>query len=260
MHDEASRMEKRSSVRLKAQVVHRRLGGNRRGSMPFSLGRTRLPKIPPWKGDSGVERMWSAAGGCPTPADIYIPRPRIESGAGSRSRSGTPFTRAQRLTTEGSKGGLLAQPAFQLHASYFSNTTLLLWACVLLLFAAARPAHAQYVAEGEAIVAGEPVTLSLPAADTLVITYRPGSNISEVERVPVAGAAYTWTPHEAGLVALATPDGPVQTVSVRFDRAPVWGLLILFVAGGILFGGAAWASANLFGKQPSETMTDRPDT
>ncbi len=137
---------------------------------------------------------------------------------------------------------------------------LLVSACILLLLAAARPAQAQYVAEDEAIVAGEPVTLSLPAADTLVITYRPGSNISRVERVPVTDASHTWTPREAGLVALSTPGGALQTVSVRFDSTPVWGLFILVLAGGILFGGATWASVNLFGKASPEMMTDRPDT
>lgn len=127
-------------------------------------------------------------------------------------------------------------------------------------FLTVQPAAAQYVAEDEVLVAGEPVTLTLPAADTLVITYRPGSNISRVEYVPVTGASYTWTPSEAGLVALATSEGPVQTVSVRFDEVPFAGLFILFAAGAILFGGATFASVKLFGKESPEMLTDRPDT
>ncbi len=139
-------------------------------------------------------------------------------------------------------------------AAYCLVLTLLLGA------ATALPAAAQFAPEGESIVAGQTVTLNMEGADTLIITHRPGSNISRVEHVPVTEAEYSWTPATAGLVALSTPGGPVQTISVRFDRAPVAGLVILLLAAGILFGGAGFASFRLFGKQPGTTLTDRPDT
>ena len=138
------------------------------------------------------------------------------------------------------------------------RATCFLFALALL---AAAPAAAQYAATEQPVVAGDTLTLTLPAAvDTLTVTYRPGSNIKRVEHVAVSGGRHVWAPREGGLIALSTPGGPSQTVSVRFRRAPIGGLIILILAGGILFGGAAFASIKLFGKQPDTSLTDRPDT
>ncbi|HEX6981810.1 MAG TPA: hypothetical protein VF181_03530 [Balneolaceae bacterium] len=124
----------------------------------------------------------------------------------------------------------------------------------------ATSAKAQYVEANEIFTAGQAVNVSVPQADTLIITYRPGSNIAEVQKVAVSGNTYKWTPKEAGLVSLATPGGPAQTVSVSFGGFPVQGLIVLIIAGSILFGGALYASVNLFGKASPEAITDRPDT
>lgn len=128
------------------------------------------------------------------------------------------------------------------------------------LFAISSKANAQYITTGETLIAGTPVTISVPQADTLFLTYRPGSNIAEIETVLTKEATYEWTPREAGIIALSTPNGPTQTVSVRFRSLSYQGLIVFILAGGILFGGALFASFKLFGKKSSKTLTDRPDT
>lgn len=121
-------------------------------------------------------------------------------------------------------------------------------------------ASAQYVTNQPVLSVGKPVTIQLPAADTLQITYRPGSNIAVTQKIFVDGTSYKWTPNSAGIVALSVPGKAVQTVSVQFERFPWAGFLVLIIAGGILFGGAIYASVNLFGKTPAENITNRPDT
>lgn len=96
------------------------------------------------------------------------------------------------------------------------------------------------------IVAHETVKLSLANAKKLSIIYRPGSNISDTVRVQLNGNTYNWTPREAGIVALKTPEGPKQTVSVRFANTPFGGLVIMFGAAFILFGGAIFSAIKLF--------------
>ncbi len=130
----------------------------------------------------------------------------------------------------------------------------------LLLFAA--PSAAQYVPADVLPTVGEAVAVQLPAgAEALVITSRPGSAIADTTRLTASAGTATWTPEQAGIVEISAPGTPDrQTVSVRFDRAPASGILVLLVAGTILFGGAAFASVKLFGKEPDEVVTDRPDT
>lgn len=124
----------------------------------------------------------------------------------------------------------------------------------------AAPANAQYVQADKVLTAEQPVIISVPETDSLTITYRPGSNIAEEQKVAVIGKSYEWTPKEAGLVSLSTPGGPSQTVSVRFSSFPFPGLIVLIIAAGILFGGALYASVSLFGETSSEMITERPDT
>lgn len=131
---------------------------------------------------------------------------------------------------------------------------------VILAIVCATPARAQYVDANKIFTAGQPVSVSVPQADTLIITYRPGSNIADIQTVAVSGGMYQWTPTEAGLVSLATPGGAAQTVSVGFSGFPVQGLIVFIIAGSILFGGALYASVNLFGKSSPEAIIDRPDT
>ena len=136
----------------------------------------------------------------------------------------------------------------------------------LLLLLAATPALAQSIdMTPDLAVVGREATLRFGApVDTLFVTYRPNSGIAMEEAVPVGGAnSVTWTPSRAGVVSLATPDGASTNVSVRFDRTPASGVLILVLAGLILFGGAAFSMRALL-SGPEATTADEiehwPDT
>ncbi|MGI9173915.1 MAG: hypothetical protein ACR2GR_01165 [Rhodothermales bacterium] len=122
-------------------------------------------------------------------------------------------------------------------------------AALLLLLAAALalPARGQFFAEGTRIYRGEAIDVAVPqGADTLVVTYRPSSAISHTVMLPTGGArSVSWTPEEAGVVALSA-GGTSENVSVRFRSVPPGGLLILLLAGTILFGGAGFALKKLF--------------
>lgn len=137
--------------------------------------------------------------------------------------------------------------------------------CLLLLLwlAGTGEVAAQYTLSTEKPHVGEPVTVTLPApADTLLVTYRPNSSIARPVPIPTEGRqTVTWTPAEAGVVALSTPEGGGQNVSVRFDAPPVSGILVLLLAGAILFGGAVFAFVKLFqGAPPESDPPVRPDT
>jgi len=95
-------------------------------------------------------------------------------------------------------------------------------------------------------VAGVPYRLSVPAGtDTVYVTYRPGSNV-EIQEVLDAGGERTvsWTPLRAGVVRVTTAESS-ETLSVRFDRTPLPGVLVMVVAGLILFGGMVYALRKL---------------
>ncbi len=86
---------------------------------------------------------------------------------------------------------------------------------------------------------GEPV-----AGAQIVVTYRPGSRVSREEAVGQSNAvgSIDWTPSDAGLATItATWPGTddtrataTTTVSVRFQGAPLDGILIMIVAGLVL--------------------------
>lgn len=117
--------------------------------------------------------------------------------------------------------------------------------CVMALPLAAR---AQFVPEGALVVRGQPieVTLPSPTPDTLRVVYRPSAAISHTDVLLTQGAAtYTWTPSTAGVVRLAA-GGTAQNVSVRYVRPPLSGIMVLLIAGFILFGGAIYALRKLF--------------
>ena len=129
----------------------------------------------------------------------------------------------------------------------------------------AGPAAAQITSSTEAPVVGEPLTLRFDApVDTLTVTFRPGAAASTVrtERVVLGGqTSYTWTPTQAGVVQVAA-NGATQNLSVRFTSLPALGLLIMVLAGLILFGGAAYATALLLrgGHRIEIDPSMRPDT
>ena len=127
--------------------------------------------------------------------------------------------------------------------------------CLLLALALAAGADAQITTSPDVIVRGQPVAVTFAQpTDSLLVTYRPNSGIAFEEVVPASGATATWTPSRAGVVALATPGGASQNVSVRFDRTPLSGLIILILAGIVLFGGAAYAMRALLSEDASPDL------
>jgi hypothetical protein len=122
---------------------------------------------------------------------------------------------------------------------------------LLLGFGLSGPAAAQFQRSAEDLFVGTPVTVTLPAgADTLLVTYRPNSAIATTDAIPATGGQVAWTPADAGVVALAVPGGARETVSVRFQDTPAAGMLVLVLAGTILFGGAIFAFRKLFERRP----------
>lgn len=138
---------------------------------------------------------------------------------------------------------------------------------LLLCFLATTPALGQSATSisvmPERIVAGEKATLTFDApVNAVITTYRPNSAIPIVDTLVVGGfTSVRWTPERAGVVRIAVPDGPSRNVSVRFSELPTAGLLVLILAGLILFGGAAWAMRKLLSEGPPRTLPEvRPDT
>ncbi|MEJ2721807.1 MAG: hypothetical protein P8181_11815 [bacterium] len=102
-----------------------------------------------------------------------------------------------------------------------------------------------------------------PVADAAVTaTYRPGSAVAtevEVGRTGVDGNC-EWVPGEAGIVTIGAAwvdgAGVEQTtainVSVKYDHAPIEGIVIMIVAGIVLIGGAIQRIARLLGTPEPE--------
>lgn len=114
---------------------------------------------------------------------------------------------------------------------------------LLLLVALVAPAAAaQISASTQAPVRGEPMQLTFAApVDSFSVTYRPGAVTAHTETLATGGAqTVTWMPARAGVVQVAAGEA-TQNLSVRFRGAPALGILVMVVAGLILFGGAALA-------------------
>lgn len=123
------------------------------------------------------------------------------------------------------------------------------WLLPTLLFVLfVRPAAAQFQFSAEKFYVNQAVTVTLPApSDTLTVTYRPNSSIPIVDHLPTGGqGSIEWTPGHPGVVALSMPGGPSQNVSVRFLSVPWSGVMVLTLAGLILFGGIIFSFRKLF--------------
>lgn len=135
----------------------------------------------------------------------------------------------------------------------------------LLAGVLAGPTAAQITPSTDAPTVGEPLTLTFDApVDTLTVTFRPGAAASTVrtQHIVLGGqTSYTWTPERAGVVQVAA-NGATQNLSVRFTSLPGLGVLIMVLAGLILFGGAAWATSLLLqgGHRIDIDPSMRPDT
>jgi hypothetical protein len=123
---------------------------------------------------------------------------------------------------------------------------------------------------------GEPARVTVrgddgaPLAGAVVETlYRPNSQTTHAAWLAPTDAAgtTTWTPEDAGIVALiahqGAADGPVLAsldVTVRFGGFPASGLAVMIVAGLILFGGAAVGFVRLLGPGGEPPAAEPPST
>ena len=110
---------------------------------------------------------------------------------------------------------------------------------------------------------GEPVTVTFSApADSVVVTYRPGAVTATSETFTPGAAVFEFSPKRAGVVSVGAPGGDSQSLSVRFRGAPLSGVVVMVLAGLILFGGAALALRALLadGHRIEIDPTMLPDT
>lgn len=75
--------------------------------------------------------------------------------------------------------------------------------------------------------------------EEITVTYSPSSNVAQTEVVKANGTKLVlWRPQRPGVVSIAAPGHEPKTHSVRFDGVPLSGVIIMMLAGFILFGGA----------------------
>lgn len=110
---------------------------------------------------------------------------------------------------------------------------------------------ADYPLRGEATVVTVTGDGGAPAAGAVVeALYRPNSQTSHSETLPPTDASgqVRWVPDDAGIVTLTahpagagadTPALASLNVAVRYGRFPGRGVVIMVIAGVLLFGGAA---------------------
>lgn len=136
-------------------------------------------------------------------------------------------------------------------------------ASLLLLALLAASASAQDVASvaPAAPVRGEPVLVTFEApADTVTVTYRPGAVTARTETFTGVGETFEFTPERAGVVAVAAAGGSPKSLSVRFVSSPLAGIVVMILAGLILFGGAAISLRALLSDGHRIEPELRPDT
>lgn len=95
----------------------------------------------------------------------------------------------------------------------------------------------------------------VPAAGiALAVTYRPNSAVAHTEPLGQTDEAGTvaWRPPSAGIATLTASAGErspaALNVAVRFRGVPVGGILVMLMAGFVLFGGNCYSFAKTFGK------------
>ncbi len=116
-------------------------------------------------------------------------------------------------------------------------------------------------------IAGEEVTIQLEEpTNAVAIAYRPNSSVVRRDTLfsDTPTQSFQWIPVSAGVVALST-ESYSRNVSVRFRGLSWQGLLVMLLAGAILFGGVFFAFRVLFSKKEiteemEEEISVRPDT
>ncbi len=95
-------------------------------------------------------------------------------------------------------------------------------------------------------VTGTVCTIQTNSNDTsIVITYRPNSNIEKKEVLKSNNSIFEWIPKKEGVVSIKSSNETIN-VSVRYQNFSVSGLFVLLFAGTVLFGGVAIAFRVLF--------------
>ncbi len=92
---------------------------------------------------------------------------------------------------------------------------------------------------------------------TVVVEYFPNSKVMRDDTVGVTDArgVVTWTPVFAGIVFVKAVRGNeviTKNLSVRYPAVPAGAVLVFFVAGTILLGGAAWSLIHLMEHKPPD--------
>ncbi len=119
---------------------------------------------------------------------------------------------------------------------------------LLVALVAIPSARAQFI-DGTVVPGGETLMIIAPpgASDTLDVLYRPGATalVSEELVIRDAGAtSWSWQPQRAGVVRLSS-GGMTQNVSVQYQAFPIGGMIVMLLAGLILFGGIVVAMRTL---------------
>ncbi|MGB3542744.1 hypothetical protein [Rubrivirga sp.] len=83
------------------------------------------------------------------------------------------------------------------------------------------------------------VTFSEPV-DSVTVTYRPGAVTATSETFTPGSETFVFSPSKAGVVSVSGGDA-TQSLSVRYLGTPTAGLIVMILAGLILFGGAGMA-------------------
>ena len=129
-----------------------------------------------------------------------------------------------------------------------------IWLALLVTAALAMPAPAAELATADRYpLRGETTTITVTddggspmAGLEIEALYRPNSVTARTETIATTGpdGSVSWTPRDAGIVALTARRGDeqvaLQNIAVRFGSFPASGIAILLLAGILLFGGAAY--------------------
>ncbi len=119
---------------------------------------------------------------------------------------------------------------------------------VLLGILLSEGARAQIILSEETVERGREVQLRLSEpVDHFVVIDRPNSALTERDTFSVdpPSDVLSWTPERAGIVRLEAGEESLN-VSVRFQGVSGTGLMVMFLAGTLLFGGAVFAFRLLF--------------
>ena len=110
--------------------------------------------------------------------------------------------------------------------------------CALLAVAAGATAQDIVSVAPDSPTRGEVVTVTFSEpVDSVTVVYRPGAVTAVTEVMTPESATFRFTPERAGVVSVSS-GGASQSLSVRYLGVPVAGLVVMILAGLILFGGA----------------------